>query len=253
MRPDQVPFVFRLAGNGRPVMPMVPVVLTVFSAWLAWLEPMAGGLCLCVPAGRSDGMGIFDAFWKGEDSVATLTAAEAAEFARLDQAVGMAVKAARVVEAGAAALATIKSRQLYRDSATSWDAYCESHGISVRRADQIIAAFKVREMISSEGRTAVLGLAERAIRPLVSLSASDANEVIAEASAVAGGITPKSIRQAAARRKQKTATKLPRPIRHKVPGWVIVATPNRAAAATGFDVAAALEAAAAAERRKMAG
>ena len=41
VRPDQVPFVFLLAGNGRPMMPMVPVVLAVFSAWLAWLEPMA--------------------------------------------------------------------------------------------------------------------------------------------------------------------------------------------------------------------
>ena len=253
MRPDQVPFVFRLAGNGRPVMPMVPVVLTVFSAWLAWLEPMAGGLCLCVPAGRSDGMGIFDAFWKGEDSVATLTAAEAAEFAKLDQAVSLAVRAARVVEAGGAALAAIKAGQLYRDTATSWDAYCESHGISANRANQIIRAFQTQTQISSKSGTAVPILSERALRPLVALTESDAIDVIAEASAVAGGITPKSIRQAAARRKQKTATKLPRPIRHKVPGWVIVATPNRAAAATGFDVAAALEAAAAAERRKMAG
>jgi len=232
---------------------MVTVVPAVFSAWLAWVEPMACGLCLAAPAGRSDGMGIFDSFWKGEDSVATLTAAEAAEFVRLDQAVGMAVKAAKVVEAGGAALAAIKAGQLFRDVAGSWDSYVESHGISVRRADQIIAAFKVRESISSEGRTAVLGLAERAIRPLVSLSASDANEVIAEAAAVAGGITPKSIRQAAAKRKAKTATKLPRPIRHKVPGWVIVATPNRAAALTGYDAAAAFDQAAAAERRKMAG
>ena len=198
-------------------------------------------------------MGIFDSFWKGEDSVATLTAAEAAEFARLDQAVSLAVRAARVVEAGGAALARIKDGQLYRDVASSWSAYCESHGISTSRSDQIVAAFKVRESISSESRTAVRVLAERAIRPLVSLSASDANEVIAEAAAVAGGITPKSIRQAAAKRKAKTAIKLPRPIRHKVPGWVIVATPNRAAALTGYDAAVAFDQAAAAERRKMAG
>lgn len=58
MRPDQVPFVFLLAGNGRPVMPMVTVVATVFSAWMAWVEPMAGGLCLGVLAGRSFGYGI---------------------------------------------------------------------------------------------------------------------------------------------------------------------------------------------------
>jgi len=233
-------------------MPMVPVVSAVFSVRLAWLEPMAGGLCQGVPAGRSDGMGIFDAFWKDEGNVATLTAAEAAEFAKLDQCVGMAVQAAKVVEAGGAALSRIKACQLYRDVAGSWEAYCESRGISANRANQIIRAFQTQTHISSKSGTAVPILSERALRPLVALTESDAIEVIAEASAVAGGISPKSIRIAAARRKSK-AGKLPRPTRLKIPGWNIVATPNRAAAATGFDVAAALEAAAAAERRKMAG
>ena len=198
-------------------------------------------------------MGFFGDLWKVGDQVATLSALEQAEFVRLDQAVGMAVQAAKVVEAGGAALTRIKAGQLYRDVAGSWDAYCESRGISANRANQIIRAFQTQTHISSKSGTAVPILSERAIRPLVSLSESDAIEVIEEASAVAGGITPKSIRQAAARRKAKTATKLPRPIRHKVPGWVIVATPNRAAALTGYDAAAAFDQAAAAERRKMAG
>ena len=184
--------------------------------------------------------------------MATLTATEQAEFARLDQAVGMAVQASKVVAAGGAALTRIKDGQLYRDVASSWSGYCESHGISTNRADQIVRAFQIQTHISSKTHTAVPVLSERAIRPLVSLTESDAVEVINEAAATAGGITPRSIRIAAARRKAK-AGKLPRPTRLKIPGWNIVATPNRAAAATGFDVAAALDAAAAAERRKMAG
>ena len=197
-------------------------------------------------------MGLWDnIFGKGEN-VATLTYAEQQEFERLDQAVGMACKAANVIEAGGAALARIKAGQLYRDVAGTWEEYLERHSISVSRADQIVAAFRIQTHISSKTRTTVGLLSERAIRPLVSLTESDAVEVIEEASAMAGGITPKSIRIAANRRKDK-AGKLPRPTRLKIPGWNIVATPNRAAAAGGYDVAAALDVAAAAQRRKKAG
>ena len=197
-------------------------------------------------------MGLWDnIFGKGEN-VATLTYAEQQEFERLDQAVGMACKAANVIEAGGAALARIKAGQLYRDVASTWEEYLERHSISVSRADQIVAAFRIQTHISSKTRTTVGLLSERAIRPLVSLTESDAVEVIEEASAMAGGITPKSIRIAANRRKDK-AGKLPRPTRLKIPGWNIVATPNRAAAAGGYDVAAALDVAAAAQRRKKAG
>ena len=197
-------------------------------------------------------MGLWDnIFGKGEN-VATLTYAEQQEFERLDAAVMMACKAANVIEAGGAALARIKAGQLYRDVAGTWEEYLERHSISVSRADQIVAAFRIQTHISSKTRTTVGLLSERAIRPLVSLTESDAVEVIEEASAMAGGITPKSIRIAANRRKDK-AGKLPRPTRLKIPGWNIVATPNRAAAAGGYDVAAALDVAAAAQRRKKAG
>ena len=197
-------------------------------------------------------MGLWDnIFGKGEN-VAPLTYAEQQEYERLDQAVGMACKAANVIEAGGAALARIKAGQLYRDVASTWEEYLERHSISVSRADQIVAAFRIQTHISSKTRTTVGLLSERAIRPLVSLTESDAVEVIEEASAMAGGITPKSIRIAANRRKDK-AGKLPRPTRLNIPGWNIVATPNRAAAAGGYDVAAALDVAAAAQRRKKAG
>ena len=198
------------------------------------------------------GMGFFGDLWKAGDQVATLTATEQAEFVKLDQAVSLAVRAARVVEAGGAALAAIKAGQLYRDTATSWDAYCESHGISANRANQIIRAFQTQTHISSKTHTAVPVLSERAIRPLVSLTESDAVEAINEAAATAGGISPKSIRIAAARRKAK-ASKLPRPIRLRIPGWNVVLTPNRAAAATGFDTIVALEKAIEFVRRRRAG
>ena len=197
-------------------------------------------------------MGLWDnIFGKGEN-VATLTYAEQQEFERLDTAVGMAARAANVIEAGGAALARIKAGQLFRDVAATWEEYLERHSISVRRADQIVAAFKIQTHISSKSGTAVPVFSERAIRPLVSLAEADVVEVIDEAAAMAGGITPKSLRIAANRRKDK-AGKLPRATRIKIPGWNIVATPNRAAAAGGFDVAAALDVAAAAQRRKKAG
>ena len=197
-------------------------------------------------------MGFFGDLWKVGDQVATLTATEQAEFVRLDQAVGMAVQASKVVAAGGAALTRIKDGQLYRDVAGSWDAYCESRGISANRANQIIRAFQTQTNISSKSGTAVPILSERALRPLVALTESDAIEVIAEASATAGGISPNSIRIAAARRKAK-ASKLPRPIRLKIPGWNVVLTPNRAAAATGFDTIVALEKAIEFVRRRRAG
>ena len=197
-------------------------------------------------------MGFFGDLWKVGDQVATLTATEQAEFARLDQAVGMAVQASKVVAAGGAALTRIKDGQLYRDVASSWSGYCESHGISTNRADQIVAAFKIQTLISSKTPTTVELLSERAIRPLVTLTESDAVEVINEAAATAGGITPRSIRIAAARRKAK-ASKLPRPIRLRIPGWNVVLTPNRAAAATGFDTIVALEKAIEFVRRRRAG
>ena len=184
--------------------------------------------------------------------MATLTATEQAEFARLDQAVGMAVQASKVVAAGGAALTRIKDGQLYRDVASSWSGYCESHGISTNRADQIVRAFQIQTHISSKTHTAVPVLSERALRPLVALTESDAIEVVNEAAATAGGITPRSIRIAADRRKAK-ALKLPRPIRLKIPGWNVVMTPNRAAAATGFDAIVALEKAIEAVRRRRAG
>jgi len=197
-------------------------------------------------------MGLWTEFFAKESKVATLSYAEQVEFDALDQAVGMACKAADVIEKGGAALARIKAGQLFRDVAGSWQEYLERHSISVRRADQIVAAFKIQTHISSKSGTAVPVFSERAIRPLVSLAEADAIEVIEEASAMAGGISPKSIRIAANRRKDK-AGKLPRATRIKIPGWNVVATPNRAAAAGGYDVAAALDVAAAAQRRKQAG
>ena len=198
-------------------------------------------------------MGIIRDFVFGKESkVQTLSHAEQVEFDRLDQAVGMAARAANVIEAGGAALARIKAGQLFRDVAATWEEYLERHSISVRRANQIVAAFKIQTHISSKTGTAVPIFSESALRPMAALAEADVVEVIDEAAAMAGGITPKSLRIAANRRKDK-AGKLPRATRIKIPGWNIVATPNRAAAAGGYDVAAALDVAAAAQRRKKAG
>ena len=52
--------------------------------------------------------------------------------------------------------------------------------------------------------------------------------VVAEAAEDPAGITPATLRKAASRRKAGKA-KAARPVRFRVPGWIIVATPNRKA------------------------
>lgn len=155
---------------------------------------------------------------------ATLTADEKAALARLERTVEAGVSATLVVLDAGKALAEIRSRQLYRDSASSWDSYVEERfRISKRRADQMIAFAGVKAALEEMG-TAVPNFSERAARPLVGLSPETINEVVAEAAATPDGVTPASIRKAAGRRK---ASRAARPRRFKVPGAVVVVTFNK--------------------------
>ena len=182
-----------------------------------------------------EGMGLFT---RTEKPMATLTFDERKEFDRLDQAVAMGTKAAEVVIVAGRALATIRDRQLFRDVATSWETYLERHGLTRRRADQMVAAATtwdaVSETVSRKIGTAVPTLSERAVRPLVSMGKDAAAEVVLEASETPEGITPASIRKAAARRKAKAA-KAPRPRRFKVPGATVVIEFNRKGNGSAID------------------
>lgn len=165
---------------------------------------------------------------------ATLTDNEKAMLNRLEAAVEVGVKASlAMIEAGKA-LSEIKARQLYRDQADTWESYIhERFRITPRRGDQLIQFAGVSatlEEVSTETRTAVPVLGERAVRPLVGLAKATIAEVVAEAAGTPEGITPATIRKAAAKRKPKPAkAKVQRPRRFKVPGAVVVVTFNRKA------------------------
>lgn len=179
-------------------------------------------------------MGLWaDFFGKGE-KVATLTYSEQVEFDALDQAVGMACKAADVVEKGAAALTRIRDGQLWRDVANSWDDYLTRHSISARRANQIIHAFKIKTEFSGKTGTVVPELSERSFRPMAGMTTDEAVETLSIAAADVEGITPASIRRAVSQKKSK-GVKVPRAVRVPVPGAIVIIEWNRKGAATGFD------------------
>jgi len=138
-----------------------------------------------------------------------------------------------MIEAGKA-LAEIRRRQLYRATAGSWEAYVDARfQITKRRCDQMIAFAGVHDALDELG-TPVPSLSEKAARPLAGLPADQLAAVVAEA-AEEGEITPATLRKAAGRRKAKAA----RPVRFRVPGWIIVATPNRKATGTVTEALAA--------------
>jgi len=207
-------------------------------------------------------MGLWTEFFGRETKVATLTYSEQVEFDALDQAVGMACKAADVVEKGAAALTRIRDGQLWRDVANSWDDYLTRHSISARRANQIIHAFKVKNDFSEKTGTVVPELSERSMRPMAGMTADEAVETLSIAAADVEGITPASIRRAVDKKKSK-GVKVPRAVRVPVPGAIIVIEWNRKGVATGFDGIVAMQKGiailqkriddAAAQRRKQAG
>lgn len=175
--------------------------------------------------------------------MATLSHEERREFERLDQAVALGTKAAKVVIEAGRALGTIRDRQLFRDVAASWEAYLERHDLTRRRADQMVAAAAtldaLTEVVQSKTGTAVPTLSERAIRPLVGMDAEAAADVVIEASGTTEGITPASIRKAAAKRRKPKAAKVARPRRFKVPGATVQITFNRKGNGSAYDALAA--------------
>lgn len=153
------------------------------------------------------------------------------DFTRFDEAVSLAARAAKVVSEGGRALKAIRDRQLYRAVAATWEAYLDRHGLTRRRADQLVAAAgvldAVSERVQAETGTVVPDLSERALRPLVGMDADEAAAVVIEAARTGDGITPATIRKAAGRRKAKAKVKAHRPRRYKVPGGVVMIEWNR--------------------------
>jgi hypothetical protein len=183
------------------------------------------------------------------EPVATLSSAERREFGKLDETVALGVKASKVVMAAGAALARIRDGQLFRDSAPSWEGYLEGHGLSRRRADQLIHAARiiegVEEIMVAEGMTvpALDTITESSARQLAGLDQRSAAAAVSEAAASADGLTPATLRAAASKRKPSKRKGIPRPISLKVPGGTITITFNGKGVKAGVTAEALVEAA----------
>jgi hypothetical protein len=199
-------------------------------------------------------MGWFTRDTEAEDMAGTLTADERAALVRLEAAVEAGVSVtATVIEAGKA-LAEIRNRQLFRDSAGSWDEYIHARfKITPRRCNQLIAFAGVKstlDEISEKTGTRVPEISEKAARPLVGLAQETVAEIVAEAAQAPEGVTAKTIRKAASKRRKAKAVKVPRPVRLKVPGGIVVVEINAKGVKAGITVEAALEAAIDSVRRQ---
>lgn len=172
-----------------------------------------------------------------------MTPEDRRDFTRLDEAVSLASRAAKVVIEGGRALKVIRDRELYRAVAGTWEEYLGRHGLTRRRADQLVAAAgvldAVSERVQSELGTVVPDLSERALRPLVGMDADQAAEAVIEAAGDPAGITPATIRKAAGKRRKAKVAKVPRPRRYRVPGATVVVTFNRKGTGSALDALAA--------------
>ena len=176
-----------------------------------------------------------------------MTDAERQEFNRLGAAVRNAVTADAVINKGAAALLRIRDGQLYREAHTTYDKYLETVGLTRRRADQMVGSYKIQQGVSNTLGNALPEtfdtLSERALHPLIGLPSGVASAAVLEAAASPGGISPKSIKAAAGKRKKPARKPVFKSRRFLVPGAVVVITFNRKSNGSLLDVTGYLQAA----------
>jgi hypothetical protein len=227
-----------LAG-GRPVVAIMPVVAAAFPTLTA-RPARRRRRCGRQARQADDGYMAWNPFGSAKDG--TMTATERREFERLDMAVAEGVRASKAVIEAGRALATIRDRQLYRDTAASWEKYLDTHGLTRRRADQLVAAAgaldAAAEAIQSKTGTVVPGfeeITERTARQLVGMDADDAAEAVIEAAGTTEGLTPKTLKAAAARRKKSKAPKVAKPQRFKVAGAIVQVVFNRKGTGSAID------------------
>jgi predicted RND superfamily exporter protein len=225
------------------VVPILPVVAAAFSSLMARPAPRPDRCTETTGQDDSKGMGWFTT---DNEKPMTLTTEERKLFDRLDQAVVLGTKAAKVVIEAGRALGTIRDRQLYRDVVSTWEEYLERHGLTRRRADQMVAAAAtldaVAEAVQSKTGTVVPSfdqMTERTARNLVGMDVEDAAEAVIEAAGTTEGLTPKTIKAAASKRKKSKAAKVPRPRRFKVAGATVVIMFNRKSNGSTLDALAA--------------
>lgn len=180
-------------------------------------------------------------------SAVTLTDTERLHLSSLESSVDEVLAVIPAMIEGGKALAEIRDKQLYRDQAKTWQLYVEQRfRMTTRRADQLIVfagLTAVIEHVSQEMRTAVPILSERALRPLAGLPDQDAVDTIREAASADGGLTPRTLKAAASKRKCSKRKGIPRPVSLKVPGGTVLVSINSKGVKLGATMEALVEAA----------
>ena len=170
----------------------------------------------------------------------TLSEQEREALSKCEQAVTQGFQA--FASAGRA-LTLIRNKQLYRETANTFEEYVATRwNMSRSYAARLIAAAEVFENLSPMGNTPS---SERIARPLAQLPPEQQreawSEVVSNAPAGTDGtpvVTAAAVEAAVAKRtsKKKKRTKLAKPTRLKVPGATVIITPNKAFAGSVIEV-----------------
>lgn len=157
-----------------------------------------------------------------------LTAAERSSLAELEAIVTRHV--ATWPEVGQA-LATIRDKQLYRETHDTFEAYVQERWQLERiHAHRLMAAAKTLPLLPTGNKPPL----ESQIRPLLTLPANERadawNEALATAPSDENGqpkLTAAHVAAAVDRRRPGKKTKRPKPLRIKVPGATVIIDANR--------------------------
>jgi len=172
------------------------------------------------------------------------TDADRAQLIALEERVDAVLGAIEAMKVAGQALAEIRTKALYRLAFSTWQEYVEARfSMSVRRADQLIDFGIVHgavEAVSEKIGTVVPKLSERALRPVAGLEPQDREAALVEAASSPEGMTAATIKAAADRRRKPARRGVPRPVRLRVPGAIVVVEISRKGAAAGTTVEAAL-------------
>jgi hypothetical protein len=173
---------------------------------------------------------IFGESVEKKNAKAAERAAEAARRARLTELTATAKRGlASYVETGTA-LEAIRTEELWRLAAPTWESWCRVElKMSERRVQQIIDASLMCSHLAGAGLP--VPATERAARELGGMPVDDAVAAWQEATEEAGGEQPTSeqVAKAARKRKPKKAGRRPvaKPVSLKVPGAAVRVVPRK--------------------------
>jgi hypothetical protein len=169
------------------------------------------------------------ALWSSTNDKPKQAADEAARRARLAELTATAKRGLAAFAETGTALAAIQAEELWRLTASTWDAWCSSElGLTERRVGQLIEAAKTCASLRDTGK---LPRSERVARELSGLPAEQQVDAWQEAVTTAGGGDPtaEQVAKAARKRKPKKARRAPvaKVTNFRVPGAAIRVTPRK--------------------------